>query len=463
MPRFERTTRCLCAGVLWAWLTILAAASVAVEPTYVIDISVDGLGSSYLNALINTNQLPNFRRLQAEGAWTHNARNDYDDTTTLANHTTILTGRGLAGPDGHNWSYDGTPGVDETIHSNKGSYVASVFDVAHDNGLSTALFGGKSKFILFDQSYNGARVPDVTGPVDNGTRKIDSYVYAKYAAQIDAYVTAMTASPFQYSFLHLRDPDTAGHGPTESIPSEGWGNTDYNNAVKAVDGYLGRVLRLVNTDPVLRGRTAIILTADHGGRGTGHSTITEPLDYTIPFYAWGVGVAAGADLYALNPTTRANPAGTRPSTPTRLSRCATATSPTCRWGSWAWRRSPVRRSMPLRTLPSRGLRRRNRYCSRATTSSSSRSIRTSSLPSAGDHDWTPGVGQVELGFSTPLSTPQLGTSPIAAVYDTSNVALSLPDAERACGNGVLARRSCPLSRCDRQDQRHGQEHHLRGR
>ena len=47
------------------------------------------------------------------------------------------------------------------------------------------------------------------------------------------------------------------------------------------------------TDPRLRGKTAVIVSADHGGFGNNHVDNANPLNYTIPFYVWGAGVAAG--------------------------------------------------------------------------------------------------------------------------------------------------------------------------
>ena len=130
-----------------AILAILAAApagqALAAAAQYVVFISADGLGSSYLQSLVDKGEAANFRRFQAEGAWTNNARTDYDWTITLPNHTCMITGRGVEGPAGHNWTKNVDPAPGETLHSHKGSYIASVFDVVHDDGLRTCLFAGK--------------------------------------------------------------------------------------------------------------------------------------------------------------------------------------------------------------------------------------------------------------------------------------------------------------------------------
>jgi hypothetical protein len=277
----------------------------AQRATYVIHISVDALRPDAITTLGPAN-LPNFYRMRTQGAFTDNARSDYDYTLTLPNHTTELTSRGVLGASGHGWNNNLDPLPGQTLASNKGSYVAGAFDVAHDHGLRTGAYAGKSKFSLFDISWNASNgAPDITGP-DNGKDKIDTYLYLdNTAALVNALATNMIAQPFNYAFIHFRDPDTIG----ETL---GFMGTDYLNTVKAMDGLLGLLFSLVDTNAQLHGRTAIVLMADHGGYDKTHADAARREAYSVPFYVWGPGVLAGADLYALNPACRLNPGTSRP-------------------------------------------------------------------------------------------------------------------------------------------------------
>jgi len=214
----------------------------------------------------------------------------------------------VTGPAGHNWTGNSDPAPGETLASSKGSYVASVFDVAHDCGLTTGLFASKTKFSLFATSWdamNGG--PDLIG-LDNGQNKIDIYANnIDTAALVDTVITSLTNQPLNYVFLHLADPDYAGH-------SYGWDITPgsaYSDVIKTMDARLGTILDFVDSDSRFAGHTAIILTADHGGLGYGHSDPALREDYTVPFYVWGSGVMSGADLYALNATNRLDPGANR--------------------------------------------------------------------------------------------------------------------------------------------------------
>ncbi len=286
-----------------AALLVVLAARAASGAEHVIHVSVDGLSAILLEELVEDDgagDFANFARFVGEGATTWNARADYTHTITLPNHASMLTGRPVSRPSGwpntshHGWTSNSDPDPSETLHNGGNpnlSYVASAFDVAHDHGRSTALFASKSKFVLFQNSYDP---------------KIDVYVNGSAASVQAAFLAQMAAQRFHYVFLHYSTPDDAGH-------ADGWGSEEWDDAVRAVDDWLGQIFALIAADRALAGHTLVILSADHGGTGTGHNDEANAANYTIPFFVWGAGVQAGADLYALNAGARANPGGSRPS------------------------------------------------------------------------------------------------------------------------------------------------------
>jgi predicted AlkP superfamily pyrophosphatase or phosphodiesterase len=291
---------------------------------HAVVISVDGLRSDALLEL-PPEQLPAFARLLG-GASTLNARTDPDFTVTLPNHTGMLTGRPVLGERGHGWveNDDAAPGV--TLHKSKGEYVAGIFDVAHDRGFRTALFAGKTKFALYDASWDGEN-----GAVDNvgedqGRDKIDEYGFCEKIAGIadGAIRTLKEGGPKSLVFLHFADTDLAAH-------AYGWDLTPgsrYLKTVAAVDAQIGRILDAIQSEEGLRERTAVIVTADHGG-GAPYKSHDQPrmwVDYIIPFLVWTGDpgkpekpgtpdkIAEKRDLYAMNAKTRADPGLTQPAT-----------------------------------------------------------------------------------------------------------------------------------------------------
>lgn len=244
----------------------------------VLAISVDGLNPQAL-ATLGPQGAPAFHRLAREGASTLNARTAYELSVTLPNHTGMLTGRRVdAAHGGHGVTFNDDLGG--TVHDVAGEQVASVFDVVHEAGGSSALFTSKAKFALFDRTW-----PDIDRfTVDLDNQRLVELVLTDLADLADR--RALT-------FVHLSAPDVAGH-------AHGWLSAPYLDAVREVDGLLDALLdavdRLPDTDPL-----AVVLTADHGGQGPGHGDPTLPADYTVPFFVRAPGVPAGADLYDLNP------------------------------------------------------------------------------------------------------------------------------------------------------------------
>jgi hypothetical protein len=281
---------------------------------------VDGLRGDLLKHFVDTapSEFPNFVRLRDAGAFTYQARCDYDYSITNPNHICMVTGRPVAQQ----------PGFPNTLHhgiTNNGGlptaihlignlnipYKASIFDVVHDHGLSTALYVNKTKLGLFDLSYNATYgANDIVGP-NNGPDKIDFALVQELntSAAIATLTQRIKGNLENFTFFHFAEADYAGH-------SYGWVDTvgsPYRNAIKTVDGYLGTIFQALDSQPSLVGKVAILLTADHGGRSDGdHGYPAFPENYTIPFFLTAPGVPLKCDLYSIF-LNRTYPGTTRPS------------------------------------------------------------------------------------------------------------------------------------------------------
>jgi predicted AlkP superfamily pyrophosphatase or phosphodiesterase len=273
------------------------------DPRYVVAISVDGLNADALTVL-GKERAPAMSRMRAEGASTLNARTAYERTETLPNHTGMLTGRRVGGDRGHHvgFNYDNHGNV----HTTAGRYVASLFDVVHDRGGRTAFYSTKEKFAFFNRSWGPNRgAPDRTG-ADDGRDKIDRYLLGTPGDHTTRLVRRLQRNPDEVSFLHIARPDVVGH-------ERGFMGPRYLEAVERADRWVGRILGAVDADPFLRSHVNVVLTADHGGApgAHGHFDAGAIANYRIPFLVWGADVAAGRNLYALNPE-RTNPRERRP-------------------------------------------------------------------------------------------------------------------------------------------------------
>lgn len=287
---------------------------------HVILITVDGLRGDLLKNLMDNagSTYPNFNRLRGEGASTFEARCDFDYSETLPNHVSVVTGRPVLQPAGaantvHHGFTANFPSAGQTFHSSGNqniAYKASIFDVVHDNGLSTALFYSKDRISFVDVSYNATSgAADTTG-TDNGKDKIDfasigvSGTTSGTSAMAEL-LTHLAANPLPaFTMLHYVDPDKTGH-------ASGWDNAAWNTAVTASDTALGQLFTWLDAHPAEKAATAIILTADHGGAGSSHNNASQQVNYTIPFFLWGPCFKPGTNAYSYF-INRASPGAARP-------------------------------------------------------------------------------------------------------------------------------------------------------
>ena len=268
----------------------------------VVHISMDGLRSDH----VTVDRMPNLFSLSQRAASTLNARTDPARTQTLPNHTSQFTGLEVNG--GHFVDYNVDLGG--TVHAEAGRYVASVFDVVHDNGALTALYVGKSKFDMIDRNWNGVHGgPDRIG-VDNGRDKIDFYERMHPADAVAVALGEMGRSArLEFVFFHIRTPDETGH-------ISGWDTVGYRSGVLEADRILGELLDGIAADAGLADSTAVIVSADHGGPSDQllHDDQSLSSNYVVPLVVWAPGIPEGTDLYELNDGHRTDPGDRQPST-----------------------------------------------------------------------------------------------------------------------------------------------------
>lgn len=238
----------------------------------VVIVSVDGLRPDAIDAA----HAPTLARLARAGRTARDARTVLP-SLTLPSHVSMLTGRPPA-DHGVIWN-------DEAVAARGYVRVPTVFAVARAHGRRAAAFFGKPKFrhLMAPGTLDYAQAPADAGwgwwragrTVDDATA---------YLAR-----TARAGTPPDLLFVHLAEPDVVGH-------RAGWMSWPYGVAVRWADGAVARIVDAADA-AYGRGAWTLVVTADHGGHGRRHGS-ADPRDVTIPWIAWGAGVAPGTPLPA---------------------------------------------------------------------------------------------------------------------------------------------------------------------
>jgi len=229
---------------------------------HVVLVSIDGLRPDAIADF----ETPTMKRLIREGSYSPSAITILP-SKTLPSHTSMLTGQ--------------PPSVHQVLWNTPASlrkkdiHVPTVFGVVRDQGFLTAAFFSKSKFesLQLPGSLDYSQAPGGWfgyWPSDRTVRDIERYME--------------TERP-HFLFVHLGDPDHAGH-------DAGWMSPKYGSAVERVDASLGRIIAVAEQS-FGTGNFTLIVTSDHGGHERNHGS-NDPRDTTIPWIAWGRGVTPSA-------------------------------------------------------------------------------------------------------------------------------------------------------------------------
>jgi predicted AlkP superfamily pyrophosphatase or phosphodiesterase len=228
---------------------------------HVVVVSIDGLRPD----AIEVYGASTLQRLTREGSYTLSART-IDPSKTLPSHTSMLTGQP---PERHGVLWNNVATADATSIE-----VPNVFGLARARGYSTAAFFSKAKFqpLQVDGTLDYSQAPGGLFGRWSSERTVND---------VAAYLA--TARP-NVLFVHLTDPDAAGH-------RAGWMTAEYGRAVLEADRALNRLITLAG-QAFGNGNFSVIVTADHGGHEMNHGS-DDPRDVTIPWIAWGQGVSPG--------------------------------------------------------------------------------------------------------------------------------------------------------------------------
>jgi predicted AlkP superfamily pyrophosphatase or phosphodiesterase len=235
----------------------------ATSPTrHVVLVSIDGLRPD----AIDRYGAATLQRLVREGSWTFTATTTLP-SKTLPSHTSMLTGE-LPETHGVEWNTNRTGSRGQVA-------LPTVFGVARERGYRTAAFFSKAKFQHLQQrgtlDYSQAPGGRWGGwPASKTMRDVETYL--------------LEGRP-HLLFVHLREPDSAGH-------AHGWMTPRYGDAVREADRSVARLIHLADA-ALGAGTYTLIVTSDHGGHGFDHGS-DDPRDVIIPWIAWGRAVRPGA-------------------------------------------------------------------------------------------------------------------------------------------------------------------------
>ncbi|KIQ53842.1 hypothetical protein SY28_11760 [Meiothermus taiwanensis] len=234
-------------------------------------VTIDGLRPDALEAA----PAPTLQTLMREGAFTLNARSVYP-SLTLPCHMSLFHS---LPPERHN------------VLTN--TYVPMARPVP---GLFEVLRQARKRSGMF---YSWEPLRDLARPLSLSVAKLIAYEHNPEVSDrrvVEAALPYLRSGELDFTFLYLGSVDEVGH-------LEGWMSPAYLRQVAHVDALLGQVLAGLPPETVL------LVMSDHGGHQRMHGT-ERPEDMTVPFIAWGPGVAqahltAPVSLLELAPTVAA--------------------------------------------------------------------------------------------------------------------------------------------------------------
>jgi len=226
------------------------------EGGHVVFVTIDGLRAD----AVKGDTTPTLWQLLGESEYSLDAKTVLP-SRTLPAHLSLVSG---VSPQRHSVTWNRYRPEVGTVETD------TLFLRFEREGLHTALFAGKRKLAHL-------AAPERIHHHEAWRARSDAEVMDRALAYLERERPAFT-------LIHLPRVDRVGH-------AWGWMGGRQLRAVGEADA---QVARLVATLRRLRAeeRWTLLITADHGGRGSRHGSAREE-DVTIPWIVWGDGVTAG--------------------------------------------------------------------------------------------------------------------------------------------------------------------------
>ncbi len=233
----------------------------ACHPEHIVLISIDALRS---DSVTTHHALPILGELGQDGTYDWKA-DTINPSITNPGHASMLTG---LNPEHHGVLTNAAEDYPHPYLQAK-----SIFNYLkeRDPKAVTIAVVGKKRMVIFNQ-------PDA----------VDQFIpLTKSRAVTDAAVKAIKDNEgFKMIFIHLPDPDSAGH-------DFGFESENYVNTVRKHDEMVQQILDTLREKGMYR-TSLIIIGSDHAGEGTGHGDYKD-LDRWYPFVMVGPCVRNGFD------------------------------------------------------------------------------------------------------------------------------------------------------------------------
>lgn len=263
-------TRYLVLGVLGAVVVADSASAQVAGVEHVVIVGVDGLSPDG----VRKGETPILHALMKEGASTLHARGVMP-TSSSPNWASMIMG---AGPEQHGvtsnaWQPDKFDIAPVVV--GPGGIFPTIFGLLKEQRPEARLacFHDWDDFGRLFERASVEKIEDAKGPQEAVEHAVLHFKQVKP----------------QFTFIHLDHVDHAGH-------KFGHGTPEYYQAVAEADRLIGQVREGLK-QAGMEGRTALLVTADHGGVGKKHGGATMA-EIEIPWILQGPGVAAGKAITA---------------------------------------------------------------------------------------------------------------------------------------------------------------------